>query len=105
MITGAPLGVCVNCAAPIEHAIQRGYDVDTIVLYTDSETNARGARQPVVALNDLRQRLGHDVKFVVVGMVSNGFSVADPGDRSMLDVVGFDTAAPALIGEFSAGRI
>lgn len=94
-----------NCAAPIELAIKRGYDVDTIILYTDSETNARGKRQPVVALRDLRQKLGHDVKFIVVGMTSNGFSVADPDDASMLDCVGFSTDTPAVISEFSAGRI
>jgi 60 kDa SS-A/Ro ribonucleoprotein len=94
-----------DCAAPIEHAIERKYDVDTIILYTDSETNARGKRQPVVALRDLRQKLGHDVKFVVVGMVSNGFSVADPDDASMLDCVGFSTSTPAVISEFSKGNI
>jgi len=37
---------------------------------------------------------------VVVGMVSNGFSIADPTDAGMLDVVGFDTATPALISDF-----
>lgn len=94
-----------NCSAPIEHAIKRDYDVDAIVLYTDSETNNRNARQPVVALEELRQKLGHDVKFIVVGMVANNFSVADPNDSSMLDVVGFDTAAPKIIGEFVRGKI
>jgi 60 kDa SS-A/Ro ribonucleoprotein len=33
-------------------------------------------------------------------MVSNGFSIADPSDAGMLDVVGFDTAAPAVIADF-----
>lgn len=42
---------------------------------------------------------------VVVGMTSNGFSIADPNDAGMLDVVGFDSAAPALIADFSAGRV
>jgi 60 kDa SS-A/Ro ribonucleoprotein len=37
---------------------------------------------------------------VVVGMVSNGFSIADPDDAGMLDVVGFDTATPAVIADF-----
>lgn len=43
---------------------------------------------------------GFAAKLVVVGMTSNGFSVADPDDAGMLDVVGFDTAAPALIADF-----
>jgi 60 kDa SS-A/Ro ribonucleoprotein len=38
-------------------------------------------------------------------MVSNGFSIADPNDPGMLDVVGFDSATPALMSDFSLGRI
>lgn len=37
---------------------------------------------------------------MVVALVSNGFSIADPEDPGMLDVVGFDTAAPAVIADF-----
>ena len=33
-------------------------------------------------------------------MTSNGFTIADPHDRGMLDVVGFDTTAPAVIADF-----
>jgi 60 kDa SS-A/Ro ribonucleoprotein len=40
---------------------------------------------------------------VVVGLVSNGFSIADPADPGMLDVVGFDAAAPAVIADFLRG--
>jgi 60 kDa SS-A/Ro ribonucleoprotein len=36
-------------------------------------------------------------------LVSNGFSIADPDDAGMLDVVGFDTAAPAAIADFIRG--
>lgn len=94
-----------DCASPIVHALNRGYDVDTIQLYTDSETNSRGSLQPVAALNKLRDKLGHDVKLIIAGMVSNGFSVADPNDRSMLDIIGYSTDTPAIISQFSAGKI
>ena len=47
-----------------------------------------------------RERTGIAAKLVVVGLVSNGFSIADPDDAGMLDVVGFDTAAPAVIADF-----
>ena len=50
-----------------------------------------------VALDLQRQA---DAKAVVVGMTSNGFTIADPKDRGMLDVVGFDTTAPAVIADF-----
>ena len=36
-------------------------------------------------------------------MVSNGFTIADPNDAGMLDVVGFDTATPQLIADFARG--
>jgi len=39
---------------------------------------------------------------VVVAMASNGFSIANPEDAGMLDVVGFDAATPALIADFEA---
>lgn len=29
-----------------------------------------------------------------------GFTIADPDDRGMMDVVGFDTAAPQLMSDF-----
>jgi 60 kDa SS-A/Ro ribonucleoprotein len=41
----------------------------------------------------------------VIGMVSNGFSIADPSDPGMLDVVGFDTATPNVVADFAAGSL
>ena len=37
---------------------------------------------------------------VVVGMTSNGFTLAAPNDRGMLDVAGFDSTEPAVIADF-----
>jgi 60 kDa SS-A/Ro ribonucleoprotein len=45
--------------------------------------------------------MGIDARLVVVAMASNGFSIADPNDGGMLDVVGFDTATPAVIADFA----
>jgi len=36
-------------------------------------------------------------------MVSNGFTLADPNDMGMLDMVGFDSAGPAILGDFIRG--
>ena len=88
-----------DCALPMLHALKRGLKVDAFVIYTDSETWA-GDIHPVQALREYRQKTGIAAKLVVVGMVSNGFSIADPEDAGMLDVVGFDTATPALIADF-----
>jgi 60 kDa SS-A/Ro ribonucleoprotein len=88
-----------DCALPMLHALDKGLSVDAFVVYTDSETWA-GSIHPAQALRQYRERTGIAAKLVVVGMVSNGFSIADPNDAGMLDVVGFDTAAPAVIADF-----
>ena len=63
------------------------------ITYTDSETWA-GNIHPAQALRQYRSEFVGDAKAVVVGMTSNGFTLADPNDRGMLDVVGFDTTVP-----------
>ncbi len=88
-----------DCAQPMLYALDRGLSIDAFVVYTDNETWA-GAVHPVQALRQYRERTGIAAKLVVVGLVSNGFSIADPADAGMLDVVGFDTAAPAVIADF-----
>jgi 60 kDa SS-A/Ro ribonucleoprotein len=88
-----------DCAQPMLYALERGLKVDAFVVYTDSETWA-GSIHPVQALRQYRAQTGIAAKLVVVGMVSNGFSIADPDDAGMLDVVGFDTATPAVIADF-----
>jgi 60 kDa SS-A/Ro ribonucleoprotein len=91
-----------DCALPMQHALEQGLSVDAFVVYTDSETWA-GKIHPAQALREYRRQTGIPAKLVVVGMVSNGFSIADPNDGGMLDVVGFDAAAPAVIADFIRG--
>jgi 60 kDa SS-A/Ro ribonucleoprotein len=89
-----------DCALPMLYAQSLGKEIDTFLIYTDSETWA-GAVHPAQALHDYRRASGIDARLVVVGMVSNGFSIADPVDPGMLDVAGFDTATPQLIADFA----
>ncbi len=100
-VSGLPFAA-TDCAQPMLYALERGIPADAFVVYTDSETWA-GAIHPVQALRKYRERTGIAAKLVVVGLVSNGFSIADPNDAGMLDVVGFDTAAPAAIADFIRG--
>jgi 60 kDa SS-A/Ro ribonucleoprotein len=93
-----------DCALPMLYAQEKGLKIDTFVIYTDSETWA-GDVHPAKALKDYRKASGIDAKLVVVGMVSNEFSIADPKDPGMLDVVGFDSATPNIISDFSRGLI
>jgi 60 kDa SS-A/Ro ribonucleoprotein len=97
-LSGLPFGR-TDCALPMLYALEKRLEVDAFVIYTDNETWA-GQIHPVQALRQYRERMGIAAKLVVVGMVSNGFSIADPNDAGMLDIVGFDTAAPALIADF-----
>jgi 60 kDa SS-A/Ro ribonucleoprotein len=92
-----------DCSLPMRWALTKQVEVDTFIIYTDSETNMGG--HPAEALRQYRSKSGINARLVVVGMTSNGFSIADPNDGGMLDVVGFDSAAPSLIADFSAGRI
>lgn len=92
-----------DCALPMRYALQHDLPIDAFVIYTDSET-WYGDVHPVQALREYRDRTGIPAKLIVVGMVANNFSIADPNDNGMLDVVGFDTAAPALISDFVAQR-
>ena len=89
-----------DCALPMLDALGKKIPVDVFVILTDSETWA-GPVHPAEALQKYRQEMGIPAKLVVVAMVSNGFTIADPQDAGMLDVVGFDSAAPALIADFA----
>ncbi|WP_103063432.1 TROVE domain-containing protein [Actinomyces qiguomingii] len=91
-----------DCALPMLYATEHDAEVDTFVIYTDNETWA-GDIHPFQALRRYREHSGIPARLVVAGMTSTGFSIADPDDAGMLDVVGFDTAVPSLITEFSRG--
>jgi len=88
-----------DCALPMVWALEKGLQVDVFVVYTDNET-WYGKIHPAQALRRYRERTGIPARLVVAGMVSNGFSIADPDDAGMLDVVGFDAAAPAIMADF-----
>ena len=89
-----------DCSLPMILATEKRWEIDTFQVYTDSETWA-GKIQPVQALRQYRSRFGIPSKLIVVGMASNGFTIADPSDAGMLDVVGFDASAPAVMADFS----
>ncbi|MEL6525643.1 MAG: TROVE domain-containing protein, partial [Chloroflexota bacterium] len=52
-----------------------------------------------------RNATGIPARLIVVGMVANRFSIANPNDKGMLDVVGFDTAAPNVMSAFARGEL
>lgn len=89
-----------DCALPMIHALKHKIEADVFVVLTDSETWA-GNIHPVQALREYRDKMGIPSKLIVVGMVSNGFTIADPNDGGMMDVVGFDSSAPSVMADFT----
>ena len=88
-----------DCALPMLDALEKKIDVDCFIVLTDSETWA-GPVHPFAALQKYRTQMNPTAKLVVVGMTSSKFSIADPSDAGMLDMVGFDAAMPRLISDF-----
>lgn len=93
-----------DCALPMLYAAKKGIEVDTFVVLTDSETYA-GRVKPTQALEQYRQKTGIDAKLAVLGVAATDFTIADPTDARQMDFVGFDASGPAVLADFSAGRL
>ena len=93
-----------DCALPILDSLQRKQVIDTFIIYTDNET-WYGNIHPMEALRVYRARINPEAKLIVVGMVGNRLTIADPNDKGCLDMVGFDANAPSIISNFILGHI
>ncbi len=98
---GLPMGG-TDCSLPMIWAQKNKVPVDTFVIYTDNETWA-GEVHPFQALREYRQKMGRAARLIVVGMTATSFTIADPTDAGMLDVVGFDSSAPQVMADFTRG--
>ncbi|MBW3631376.1 MAG: hypothetical protein KY464_19090 [Gemmatimonadetes bacterium] len=87
---GEPRGLVRGKFAPVPRSGRRAW----LLLWAALAALPRVARTGT-------HRTGIPAKLVVVGMASNGFTIADPNDTGMLGVVGFDAAAPQLIADFA----
>lgn len=121
-------GSCLNyggtdCSLPMKYATSKGWDIDAFLVLTDSETYY-GDIHPSEALARYRKSRKDETgslrdgsplrkakesaskaRLAVIGMTSNNFTIADPNDPGMLDVVGFDSATPQLLSNFFKGEI
>ena len=93
-----------DCALPMLWAMEKKVDIDAFQIFTDNETWA-GRIHPSQALRQYRRDRGIPAKLIVHGMTSTGFTIADPNDSGMMDVVGMDTSVPTIISEFIAGHV
>ncbi|KAJ5078954.1 60 kda ribonucleoprotein ssa/ro [Anaeramoeba ignava] len=94
-----------DCAQPMIYALEKRIPVDVFVVMTDNETYS-GNIHPFQAIKNYRKEMNiPDAKLVVIGFTATKFSIADPSDPYMLDVVGFDSSAPGIIQSFANGLI
>lgn len=93
-----------DCAQPMLWAAENNVELDTFVVITDNETWA-GNVKPTQALKKYRDKTGIDARLAVLGVASTDFTIADPTDKGQMDFVGFDSNAPRVLADFSAGRI
>jgi 60 kDa SS-A/Ro ribonucleoprotein len=89
-----------DCAAPILHAEKAKIPAEIFHVYTDNETWA-GRVHPSEALKAYRAKTGIPAKLVTIGMSSGSFTIADPSDPGMLDIVGCSTDVPAVLADFA----
>ena len=96
--SGLPFGG-TDCALPMLDAAAKNIPADVFMVITDSETWA-GSTHPTVALQQYRNKMKIDAKLIVMGVVANEFTIADPTDAGQMDVVGFDASVPQVIAQF-----
>lgn len=89
-----------DCSLPMLWAQRTNTAADVFIIFTDNETYA-GKIHPAVALREYRKKMDIPAKLIVCGMTSNGFTIADPDDRGMLDMCGFDIGALDVIRNFT----
>ena len=88
-----------DCAMPMVWAGAHKASFDAFVVYTDNETWS-GVIHPHLALQRYRQQTGINAKLVVCATAATPFTIANPEDPGMLDVVGFSSDAPAVLADF-----
>lgn len=93
-----------DISAPMRYAKDNRLEIDTFVVYSDMETWA-GNTHVFQSLKDYRKSSGINAKLAAVGLASTSSTVADPTDKGSMNFVGFDSAAPKVLADFSAGRL
>ncbi|KAJ8390448.1 hypothetical protein AAFF_G00103830 [Aldrovandia affinis] len=88
-----------DCALPVLWAMENGKAADVFVVFTNNDVWF-GKVHPVEALKMHRHKMGVLSKLVVCGLSSTSLGVADPEDRGMLEVCGFDSGALEVLRSF-----
>ncbi|XP_055498296.1 60 kDa SS-A/Ro ribonucleoprotein isoform X2 [Leucoraja erinacea] len=94
----------MDCALPMLWAVKTKTAADVFIVLTGNDTYY-GNIHPAEALREYRKKMAIPAKLVICGLGSNGFSIADPDDRGMMDICGFDNGALEVIRNFALDLI
>ncbi|XP_036410266.1 60 kDa SS-A/Ro ribonucleoprotein [Megalops cyprinoides] len=93
-----------DCALPVLWATENERAADIFIVFTNNDTWF-GKVHPAEALRMHRHKMGVHSKLIVCGLAANCLGVADPDDRGMLEICGFDSGALDVIGNFARDLI
>jgi 60 kDa SS-A/Ro ribonucleoprotein len=94
-----------DCSLPFKWALKEQKEFDAFIVITDNETNSN-TNTPSKELNTYRENINiPDSKLIVLSTAANNFTIADPNDKNMLDISGFDSSIPDIICQFINNEI
>lgn len=89
-----------DISLPFTWAMENNNSYDVFIVLTDNETNVN-KKKPIDCLKEYRSKMQKpECKLIVVAMTANNFTIADPNDKNMLDIAGFDGSVPDIINSF-----
>ncbi|MEU6741895.1 TROVE domain-containing protein [Streptosporangium sandarakinum] len=88
-----------DLSLPFTWAAQERMAVDGFVVLTDNETWA-GRSHPSQALASYRRGVAAHARVVVTAMTASGYSIGDPDDAGVLNVMGLDASLPLVVNGF-----
>jgi 60 kDa SS-A/Ro ribonucleoprotein len=84
--------------------MENNVEVTYFVVHTDNEITS-GDVSAAEVLRQYRKQTGIEARLGMVALTAGGETVADPGNEGMIDLVGFDASAPAVLEAFIAGHM
>lgn len=92
-----PSGGGTDLSLPFRWAREQGLRTDGIVVLTDNETWAGRRSHASQELEAYRRSINPGARAVVAAMTAVGYTVADPMDPGVLNVVGLDASLPMVV--------
>lgn len=97
-------GEGTDCALPVKYLLQNNIMVDALIEFTD-QMSWFGKGHTQAWIEEYRDRMNPDFRFVVFQMAPYESSIVDPKDPKSLGVVGLDASAFDLVSSFIRGEL